>query len=187
MDGYESATVTADTVVVVFVDEASAEAADIAAQDVVVGSVEEGYLRRARAVTVEGRELRIETAPAVLSDALAEADFTIDTALDGEWEVVPLEGDAAAPPDGTVTVEVGALDFGTVSLLEGSDSTGTASIALESLRMEVAPTFRWTERIVDGQEELSDVMLYVDVVSDADRCCRPRTPCPGAAAGSSRS
>ena len=163
MEGYVSATVTVDTVVVIFDDEASAEAADIDSQDVVVGSVDDGYLRRVLAVTVEGRELHLETGPAVLADALVEADFTIDTELDGEWEVVPLEGDAPAPPNGTVTLDVGALDFGTVSLLEG-----TASVALESLRMEVAPTFRWTERIVDGREELADVALYVDVVTESD-------------------
>ena len=162
MAGYESAEVNGDAVILTFEDAASAAAADLSAQDVVVGTASDGYLRRAERVTVSGREVRIETSAAVLSDALLQADFTIEASLDGEWEVVAADGDPAPPPDGVVTANVGALDFGTVNLMEGSDSTGTASIDLQNLQLELTPTFRWTERIVDGEEELADVQLFVD-------------------------
>jgi hypothetical protein len=170
-DGFVSVSVEAEALTFTFSDQASAKAVAIEEGSVLVGATDEGYLRHAVVVVQDGAEVWVETVDAKLTDALEEADITIDVEFEGEWvevvdEDVADEGvpDDLLPRPESFSFSAGYL-FGGVELLDESADEFNY-LGFHQLSVGGRPRVRWNTRIEDGEETLSEleftVHLWVD-------------------------
>lgn len=152
--------------------------------DVIVGTADDGYIRRVTGVSVSGSEMILETTEARLSDAILHGGTAFDIPI-GFGSFAP---DAAAGTEAGigvdrltgnaygnyvscaegVTISGGGIDISGLVLFEEEISGYTASIRIEEGYLEFNPTAHLGLMIRDGAVERLESRVDGTLIFDCD-------------------